>query len=194
MIDHVGTTGGRAAAPAVPLNEAAPALGIGRATARRGCAAGTHGGARERAARPHVGRPPPGAGGTGTGTTPPPPGTPAAAPAPELVAAQEAVTRLEAHVADLRGQLQAREREVGQLHTLLAQAHQCLLTDGQAAPRTWTARGPPMGAPRPAGGGGAPAAAAAAGASEPAGPSSGGASPRSTRRSPAGAPLPPGAG
>jgi len=46
--------------------------------------------------------------------------------------AQE-VARLSAHVEDLREQLRAREREVGQLHTLLAQAHQRLLTDGQAA-------------------------------------------------------------
>ena len=45
--------------------------------------------------------------------------------------AQE-VARLSAHVEDLRDQLKAREREVGQLqlHTLLAQANQRRLTDG----------------------------------------------------------------
>ena len=133
VIDHVGTIGGRAAAPAVPLDEAAPALGIGRATAHRRLRSGGLMG--EQANGPHgpmwVVRLPAQAA-PARGPTPPP-GTPAAAPAPELVAAQEAVTRLEAHVADLRGQLQAREREVGQLHTLLAQAHHRLLTDGRAA-------------------------------------------------------------
>jgi hypothetical protein len=44
--------------------------------------------------------------------------------------AQE-MARLSAHVEDLRDQLKAREREVGQLHTLLAQANQRRLTDGQ---------------------------------------------------------------
>jgi hypothetical protein len=38
------------------------------------------------------------------------------------------VRRLEAHVASLTDELEARRREVGQLHTLLAQTNQRLLT------------------------------------------------------------------
>jgi excisionase family DNA binding protein len=41
------------------------------------------------------------------------------------------VELLQAHVDDLRRQLEDRTREVGQLHTLLAQAHQRLLTVDQ---------------------------------------------------------------
>jgi hypothetical protein len=108
VIDHLGTTRGRGAAAAVPLDEAAWALGLSRATVRRGrrCA----------------------------GPTPPPPDTPAAAPAAELVAAQEAVRRLEAHCADLRRQLEGRTREAAQLHALLAQAHQLALPSGEEPP------------------------------------------------------------
>jgi hypothetical protein len=54
------------------------------------------------------------------------PGPPLAA-APERVTAREAVWRLEAHVTDLRRQLEDRTREAAQLHTLLAQAHQLAL-------------------------------------------------------------------
>jgi len=38
------------------------------------------------------------------------------------------VQRLEAHVASLTDEVEARRREVGQLHTLLAQTNQRLLT------------------------------------------------------------------
>jgi excisionase family DNA binding protein len=44
------------------------------------------------------------------------------------------VELLQAHVDDLRGQLEDRTREVRELHTLLAQAQARLLTDGQASP------------------------------------------------------------
>jgi len=51
---------------------------------------------------------------------------------PESGGLAQEVARLSAHVDDLREQLRAREREAGQLHTLLAQANQRLLADGRA--------------------------------------------------------------
>jgi hypothetical protein len=135
-IDHLGSATGRGAVAAIPFDDDAGALGVGCTTARRGprggglpgaSAAGPHGPTRsvnrlEPAAPPRE-------------SVPPQPAPPAAAQAAALVAAQEAVRYLGAHVDDLRRQLEARTREAAQLHALLAQTHHWALPSGEEAPR-----------------------------------------------------------
>jgi len=124
----------------LPLPEAALRLGVSQSALRRRLRAGTAQGER----RPSPGgftwwvgvdEPAP----TPTPIPPPTPrvsadepgvGAPTPPPTPELSAALEAVQRLEAHVASLTDEVEARRREVGQLHTLLAQTNQRLLADG----------------------------------------------------------------
>jgi hypothetical protein len=65
---------------------------------------------------------------------PPQPDPRAAVPAADLEAAREAVRRLEAHVDDLRRQLEDRAREAAQLHTLLAQAYRLAPPSGEVPP------------------------------------------------------------
>lgn len=58
----------------------------------------------------------------------------AAAPPVKNLTPTREVALLQAHVDDLRRQLEDRAREVRELHTLLAQAHQRLLTEGPVSP------------------------------------------------------------
>src|SRR5262245_25419408 len=114
VIDHTGTTGCHGAA--VPVDEAARVPGVSRATVRRRLrsealtgpqVSGPHGPMWDAdvPAHPRV----PG---------PPEEGTSAAAPGAALLAAQAA------HVTDLRRQLEARTREVQELHVTI---HRLLL-------------------------------------------------------------------
>jgi hypothetical protein len=140
-IDHLGSTTGRAAVAAVPFDDDAWALGVGRTTALRGPRGGGLSGA---AAGPHgplrsVNRPEPAA--PPRAPVSPPSDSPAAAQAAALVAAEEAVRRLGAHVDDLRRQLEARTREAAQLHALLAQTHLRALPFGEEPPRAQPAAG-----------------------------------------------------
>jgi len=134
VIDHLGTTKGRGATAAVPFDEAAWALDRSRATSRKGqrCE-GLTGGPAAEAHGPiwddHLLEP-----ATPPRVTVPPPDTSAAAAVAEVLAAQEAVRRLEAHVDDLRRQLADRARETAQLHTMLAQAYHPAPPSGEDQP------------------------------------------------------------
>jgi hypothetical protein len=142
VIDHLGTTKGRGAATAAPLDGAAWAPGINRVTVRRGLRGGGLTGEQAGGSPglmwyvhlPGQAVPPP-------VPVPPELETHAAAPAAELMAAWEAVRRLEAHVDDLRRQLEDRAREAAQLHTLLAQAHRLAPPSGEEPPNAPPAGG-----------------------------------------------------
>jgi len=129
MTPQVSTPAANGTAPRttrLPIDDAARVLGISRATVRRRLRSGGLKGAQ--VTTPH-----------GAKWLVDVPTHLAAAPAESVDTQGESnppareVELLQAHVDDLRRQLEDRTREVGQLHTLLAQAHARLLTVSQVS-------------------------------------------------------------
>jgi hypothetical protein len=114
----------------LPIDDAARVLGISRATVRRRLRSGGLKGAQ--VTTPHgakwlVDVPTHLAAAVAESVTP------QGSPTENQAAPARDAELLQAHVDDLRRQLEDRTREVGQLHTLLAQAHARLLTESQVS-------------------------------------------------------------